>query len=61
MITKEKITITEAARIIGVVPKTIIRWEQTGKIRKAKRDWRNWRVYVSDDVDIIREFYETLR
>ena len=56
-----KITITEAARKLGIVPKTIIRWEQSGKIRKAKRDWRNWRVYTSDDIDKMKEFYETLR
>ncbi|MCK5393289.1 MAG: MerR family transcriptional regulator, partial [Candidatus Omnitrophica bacterium] len=46
-----RLTITESARIIGVVPKTIIRWENSGKVRKAKRDWRNWRVYSSKDID----------
>lgn len=56
----DKITITEAARRLGIVPKTIIRWEQAGKIRKAKRDWRNWRVYTSDDLESMKEFYETL-
>ena len=61
MTRNDKITITEAARILGIVPKTIIRWEQAGKIRKAKRDWRNWRVYTSDDLDSMKEFYETLR
>ena len=61
MTRNDKITITEAARILGIVPKTIIRWEQAGKIMKAKRDWRNWRVYTSDDLDSMKEFYESLR
>ena len=51
-----KITITEAAEIIGVVPKTIIRWENAGKVRKAARDWRNWRVYSSNDVEELKKF-----
>lgn len=56
-----KITITQAAQMLGVVPKTIIRWEQSGKIKKAKRDWRNWRVYSSGEIDEMRGFYEALR
>lgn len=61
METNNKITITEAAKALGVVPKTIVRWELAGKIRKAKRDWRNWRVYTAEDVQAMKEFYETLR
>ena len=55
-----KLTITEVARIIGVSPKTIARWEKTGKVRRPKRDWRGWRVYDEGDVSQIREFHETL-
>ncbi|MCK4917821.1 MAG: MerR family transcriptional regulator [Candidatus Omnitrophica bacterium] len=51
-----RLTITQSARIIGVVPKTIIRWENSGKVRKAKRDWRNWRVYSSKDIDDLKKF-----
>ena len=31
-------TITEVAEIVGISPKTIVRWEKVGKVRKAKRD-----------------------
>ncbi|MFH1996044.1 MAG: MerR family transcriptional regulator [Candidatus Omnitrophota bacterium] len=44
------LTITEVAEKLGVVPKTILRWEKSGKIKKARRDWRNWRAYTHDDV-----------
>ena len=32
---------------------TIIRWEEEGKIPKAKRDSRGWRCYSKEDVDHI--------
>ena len=57
---KSRLTITEAAKKVGVVPKTIVRWEQSGKIDKAKRDWRGWRVYSPDEVDQLRSFIETV-
>jgi len=52
----EIITITEAARDIGVVPKTIVRWEKAGKVGPAKRDWRGWRVYSKREVEELRKF-----
>jgi DNA-binding transcriptional MerR regulator len=51
-------TITEAADMIGVTPKTIMRWEQAGKVEKAKRDWRGWRFYTKDDLENLRNFKE---
>jgi DNA-binding XRE family transcriptional regulator len=35
--TNHRMTITKAAEIIGVVPRTIVRWENAGNIKKAKR------------------------
>jgi DNA-binding transcriptional MerR regulator len=46
----ERFTITDIAKKVGVTPKTIIRWEKAGKIRKPKRDWKGWRIYLEDDV-----------
>lgn len=46
-------TITEVASMMGITPKTIIRWEKAGKIRKPKRDWKGWRIYESDDIATI--------
>lgn len=55
-----RMTITQIAKAIGVVPKTIIRWEDAGKIKKAKRDWRGWRAYTKEDLEELRKFHETI-
>lgn len=49
-------TITEVAEIVGISPKTIVRWEKVGKVRKAKRDWRGWRIYDEHDLDHLKSF-----
>ena len=53
---KKRMTITEVADIVGISPKTILRWEKVGKIDKAKRDWRGWRVYAEEDLRKIEDF-----
>ena len=55
-----RMTITDVAERIGVTPKTIIRWEKSGKVNRPKRDWRGWRVYGKDDLRKMREFKETI-
>lgn len=55
-----KMTITEVAKEIGVVPKTIIRWEKFGKIKMAKRDWRGWRVYTQADLEGLKIFHDSI-
>lgn len=58
MTTDTRMTITEAADSIGVTAKTIMRWEQAGKVKKAKRDWRGWRFYTQDDLEDLKNFKE---
>lgn len=55
-----KMTITQVAKKVGVTPKTIMRWEYSGKVKKPKRDWRGWRVYLKEDLEKLREFRESL-
>ena len=55
-----RLTITQVAEMIGVVPRTIMRWEDTGKVQRAKRDWRGWRVYTEEDLEELRSFHDTL-
>ena len=55
-----RMTITDIAERIGVTPKTIIRWEKSGKVNRAKRDWRGWRVYDKSDFKKLRNFKETV-
>jgi len=49
-------TITEVAERIGVTSKTIVRWERSGKVRRAKRDWRGWRFYELADFEELLSF-----
>ncbi|MCD4781968.1 MAG: MerR family transcriptional regulator [Candidatus Omnitrophica bacterium] len=56
----KRLTITEAAEILGVSPKTLARWEKVGKIRKPKRDWRGWRVYDESDIAHIKDFHQAI-
>lgn len=58
--TDPHMTITEIAQIVGISPKTIVRWERMGKIRKPKRNWRHWRVYDESDLSQIRQLHEIL-
>jgi polysaccharide export outer membrane protein len=54
-----RLSITDVAKNVGVTPRTIMRWEKAGKIKKSKRDWRGWRFYQPEDVEEIRRFLET--
>ncbi|OIO35400.1 MAG: hypothetical protein AUJ74_06575 [Candidatus Omnitrophica bacterium CG1_02_44_16] len=54
------LTITEAARLIGVSSKTIVRWEKAGKVRRSKRDFRGWRVFDGKDLKKLKAFRETI-
>ena len=55
-----RISITEAAQQIGVTSKTIMRWEKSGKVKKAKRDWRGWRFYTAEDLKALKNFKEAV-
>jgi len=54
-----RLTITEVAKAIGVTPRTLMRWEKAGRIKKSKRDWRGWRFYQKEDLVEIKKFYES--
>jgi len=56
-----RLTITEAARLVGVSPKTLLRWEKAGKTPRPKRDWRGWRVYEEEDLAQLQAFHDELR
>lgn len=55
----KRLTITEVADSVGVTPRTIMRWEKSGKIKKPKRDWRGWRFYHQEDIEEIKRFFES--
>ncbi len=35
-----------------------MRWEAAGKVAKAKRDYKGWRVYDHDDVEELIAFHD---
>ena len=55
-----RLSITEVAEQLGISTKTITRWEKAGKVKRAKRDWRGWRVYSTQEVDEMKGFVETV-
>ncbi|MCM8776581.1 MAG: MerR family DNA-binding transcriptional regulator [Candidatus Omnitrophica bacterium] len=55
-----RMTITELAKRVGVTPKTLIRWEKAGKIRKPKRDWKGWRAYEEEEVASIERMVNSV-
>ncbi|MDB4349540.1 polysaccharide biosynthesis/export family protein [Omnitrophica bacterium] len=57
---KGRLSITEVAKTLGITPRTIMRWEKAGKIKRSKRDWRGWRFYTRDDIEEIRKFHESI-
>ena len=54
---KELLTITEAAEIAGVSARTIKKWEEMGKVKKAKRDQKGRRVYYYEDAERLMAFH----
>ena len=55
-----RFSITELAKELGVTPKTITRWEKAGKIKRAKRDWKGWRIYSPEDIKQMKELIEAV-
>ena len=55
-----RLTISDIAKETGISTKTLIRWEKSGKIKKAKRDWKGWRVYLAEDLEQIKRLINTV-
>lgn len=55
-----RLSISEAAQKLEVAPKTLMRWEKSGKVKKAKRDWRGWRFYTAEDLKGLKQFKEAV-
>ena len=50
---KKDITITEAAKLLGVSPKALKRWEENGKITPFRDPISSCRYYSHDDIQKI--------
>ena len=56
----DRLSITDVAEKLGISTKTITRWEKAGKVRRAKRDWRGWLVYSTEEFEQMKSFVETV-
>ena len=48
-----KLRITAVARASGLSKSTLIRYEEEGKLPKARRDGRQWRYYTQAELDLV--------
>ena len=53
MVEEKLYKLSEVAGLVGISYKTIIRWEETDRIAKPKRNFRGWRMYTQAQVDEI--------
>jgi DNA-binding transcriptional MerR regulator len=45
----------EICALFDISRATLFRWEREGLISGPPRDWRNWRLYTSQNVEEIRQ------
>lgn len=57
---EKPVTLSEAARIIGVAPITLKRWLLSRKVAEVSRDRNGWRVFTEDDIRRIEQFAHSI-
>ena len=50
-------TITEVTKMLGISPSNIKKWEEIGKVRKAKKDQKGWKDYDQYDAEKLMVFH----
>lgn len=55
---KDYITVIEAAKILGVNPETMRRWDRAGKLRAKRNPMNNYRLYSVKDIDKLKKRIE---
>jgi len=58
---QKKYTTKQVADMVGVDKSTLLRWIRQGKISDVShRDGRNWRVWLQEDVEEVKAYYEKI-
>jgi excisionase family DNA binding protein len=58
---QEGYTTKQVADLLDIDKSTLLRWIRQGKIKDVPyRDGRNWRVWLKEDVEKIREYHEKI-
>jgi len=55
---KDYITVIEAAKILGVNPETMRRWDRAGKLKAKRNPMNNYRLYSVQDIENIKKRIE---
>lgn len=50
---KSYLTVNEVAKIFGVTPLTVRNWDKNGKMPAYRNPINNYRVYKSEDVQVL--------
>lgn len=53
--TVEYLTIKEAAKILGVAPITLRRWDNSGKLKTKRHPMNNYRIYDFVEVEALKK------
>jgi len=54
------LTIKEAAKILGVSPMTLRRWDKNGKFKASRHPFNNYRIYNQKNIEKLRKKLEKL-
>lgn len=55
---KKRYKTIEVCKLFDVSKATLFRWEREGLISGPARDWRNWRVYTSQNIKEIQHLIQ---
>ena len=56
-----RLTLSEAARQVGIAPITLKRWLLSKKVAEVARDRNGWRVFTEADVRRIKTFANSVK
>ena len=51
----EYLTIKDAAKILGVNPETLRRWDNVGKLKTKRHPMNNYRIYNPDEIAKLKQ------
>ncbi len=56
---KKRYKTIEVCKLFDVSRATLFRWEREGLISGPPRDWRNWRVYTTQNIQEIKQIIKS--
>ena len=53
-IRQQYMTVTQAAKYLGVHPQTLRNWDRWGRVKAFRQSVSNYRLYTKEDLDALR-------